>query len=308
MSFCDLLTGLPNRAAFIDHFHVSLEKAKKEAACLALLILDLDGFGEVNERFGREAGDELLRIAAERLRLSISERDFLSRLEGDAFAVILTESASRADMLAEKIIANLNVSFHLGEGKDFRIGASVGIARYPENGLEQDRLLTVADCAMYEAKTGGGNRSVRGRVRGHGHAGRGILFDDCYLTGIQEVDMQHRKLVDLVNELIGAVGTGKRDAAIRIYEKLAAETEHHFSTEEALMKGAGYGRSDAHFREHRFLMDELRHLKGRIIEGGEIQVLQLLTDWLVTHILNADKPMGDFLRDKRASGTSPDFA
>lgn len=239
------------------------------------------------------------------MRTSIRETDMTAYFGGDTFAVALVDPKELAAvvMAAERIRKNLSAPFLLPEGAESSIGVSIGIAVYPENGTELDRLFTVADSAMFESKTRGKNTSTVFKGLTHERADiiPWIVLGQNDLVGIPVLDDQHKKLANLINELheaISVIPKASRQRAGEMYDELAAFTEHHFDTEARMMKMAGYPAADAHIHAHKFLLDELRYLKVRIIEADELQAFQLLKDWLITHIEKDDKPMGDYLQSK----------
>jgi diguanylate cyclase (GGDEF)-like protein/PAS domain S-box-containing protein len=151
----DGLTGLPNRRLFRDRLVQAIALAKRNRHELALLYLDLDGFKAVNDTLGHDAGDELLKAAAGRIRHRLRESDTVARIGGDEFTVILPMIASRADVakVAEKILGALSTSFSLsGRKEEPRVGVSIGIAVYPADARDMDALVKAADIAMYSAK------------------------------------------------------------------------------------------------------------------------------------------------------------
>jgi diguanylate cyclase (GGDEF)-like protein/PAS domain S-box-containing protein len=158
----DSLTGLPNRMLFYDRLKQSMALARRERHELALLYLDLDGFKAVNDTWGHDAGDELLKAVAARIRQPVRESDTVARIGGDEFTVILPKIASREDTAkaAQKIIEALSAPFQLhltGQGPELEvsIGASIGITVYPGDAPDIDALIKAADTAMYEAKQTG---------------------------------------------------------------------------------------------------------------------------------------------------------
>ncbi len=164
----DALTGIPNRALFFDRLRQGTILAKRERHELALLFLDLDRFKAVNDSLGHEAGDEVLRLAASRIRGLLRESDTLARIGGDEFTVILPRIVSRHDAaeVAAKIVDALAAPFDLsdlnGSKREVTIGCSVGIAIFPVDAENADDLVVAADAAMYEAKRNGSGFRFRG--------------------------------------------------------------------------------------------------------------------------------------------------
>ena len=149
----DSLTSLPNRALILEHLKKSIAIAARRKSKLAVLFLDLNGFKDVNDSLGHEAGDVLLKTIADRLKLGIRESDYVGRLGGDEFLVILTdiETFANANLVAKKLkelisqMCNIkNVSIH--------ITTSIGISMYPDDATELNDLIHHADQRMYQIK------------------------------------------------------------------------------------------------------------------------------------------------------------
>lgn len=155
----DALTGLPNRVLLSDWLERALLAARRDSGELALLFLDLDGFKEVNDAHGHEAGDVVLRTMARRIHACIRASDTLARMGGDEFVVLLPDMKDHrhALTLAEKIITEVRRPVTLSQNVSARLSASIGIAFYPEHGTDAQTLTTHADQAMYAAKKGGKN-------------------------------------------------------------------------------------------------------------------------------------------------------
>lgn len=153
MAYRDPLTGLGNRKAFDEQLGQALLRAGSGGSELALLYLDLDRFKEVNDRFGHDVGDALLRTVAERVRSTLRQPDKAYRLGGDEFAVLLEDSQeNNPQRLAERLLAALVQPIALnGERIDF-VTPSIGIALYPRHAGDAEGLVRAADSAMYEAK------------------------------------------------------------------------------------------------------------------------------------------------------------
>jgi len=156
----DPLTGLPNRTIFHQH----MEKiCVPGGGRIALLFIDLDRFKRVNDRFGHDAGDEVLQMVAMRMKAELRESDLLARLGGDEFAAILgpgvTDSAT--EQVAHRLVQTLSTPFALPGGDQAEIGCSIGIAFFPDHAESPIKLLKNADIAMYVAKENGRNQAVR---------------------------------------------------------------------------------------------------------------------------------------------------
>ena len=152
----DPLTGLPNRNQLGNHLRHALSLARRHHRRLALLFIDLDRFKQVNDSLGHDAGDQLLREAARRIASELRDSDLVARLGGDEFMVVLedVDLDAQAGIVAKKLVESLTQPFRL-EGGETCIGASIGIALYPEDGDDDTTLLRNADLAMYRAKASG---------------------------------------------------------------------------------------------------------------------------------------------------------
>lgn len=155
----DTLTALPNRTMFGERLSQALSQARRYNRRLAVLFVDLDGFKEVNDRYGHDAGDALLKEIAVRLRASLREGDVIGRIGGDEFVVLIEEYAEVAHltMVAQKILDTVARPVTV-RGHECRVTSSVGISVYPQDGKDSQALLRSADSAMYRAKEQGKNR------------------------------------------------------------------------------------------------------------------------------------------------------
>ena len=157
----DDLTDLPNRTLLLDRLQASLTLAEREQAGLSVLFIDIDGFKDINDGYGHAVGDLLLQQIAKRLGACVRKSDTVGRLGGDEFLIILNKvnNTESATLVAEKIRAMLAEAFVI-EGSSLIVSASIGVARYPENGKEPLDLVQSADHAMYQAKNYGGDKVV----------------------------------------------------------------------------------------------------------------------------------------------------
>ena len=168
----DPLTGLPNRASFVDRLEAQMTAAQAQSSPFAILCLDLDRFKEANDSFGHLAGDDLLCEIAARLRSAVGEA-FIARIGGDEFTIVMPRGSSTADAkkLAGAVISALEDEFVVGETR-ISIGVSIGIAVYPAHGDDALMLLANADAALYQAKA-----EARGSIR---------IFDSDVAKGVRE--------------------------------------------------------------------------------------------------------------------------
>lgn len=152
----DSLTGLPNRILLNDRIAVGLAQAERSGSKLAVMMLDLDRFKDVNDTLGHSVGDELLKAVAQRLLKLVRKTDTVARLGGDEFVLVLPQVFQLEDAIkiAQKILKAVRKPFVLN-GCELRITTSIGIAVYPEDGKDVDALLKNADIAMYWAKEQG---------------------------------------------------------------------------------------------------------------------------------------------------------
>jgi len=156
LAYHDSLTGLPNRRLFNDRLNVAIGYAQRNRHKLAMLLLDLDQFKDVNDTLGHSVGDKLLKAVSERLINILRKSDTVARMGGDEFMLMLPEMALGED--AAKVAAKILNAFQdpfVFEGYELRITTSIGIAIYPHDGEDSDTLVKNADIAMYCAKEQG---------------------------------------------------------------------------------------------------------------------------------------------------------
>lgn len=158
----DMLTGLSNRAGLVQALNTSLSRSTDtEGPSLAFIYLDLDGFKAVNDTHGHMAGDQLLQLVSERLRRLIRTGDLAARIGGDEF-IVLSDQVGKAQLkrFGERLVRDISQPYDLDGRSTLRIGVSVGIALAPEHGTDMESLMSAADNALYQAKSGGKSRCV----------------------------------------------------------------------------------------------------------------------------------------------------
>ncbi len=158
LAFYDLVSGLPNRVLFNDRLATALRNARRYKKQLAVMMLDLDRFKNVNDTYGHTLGDRLLSSVGSRISRMLRESDTVSRIGGDEFMVLLPDVRGEPDVttVAQKIVDAFQEPF-LIEGREIRITTSVGACTYPQHGDTADALTRNADNAMYRAKAMGRN-------------------------------------------------------------------------------------------------------------------------------------------------------
>jgi diguanylate cyclase (GGDEF)-like protein/PAS domain S-box-containing protein len=185
----DALTGLLNRRGFYQTVEGMLVRTERLDKFLVVIYLDLDGFKQINDSLGHDAGDQVLLWVAEQLRDCIRPYDVLARMGGDEFTVVIDglDYPEQAAKVAEKLIERVSVRKQI-DGVDITLGASVGIATYPECGANLDGLLRAADIAMYEAKRAGRqqyrfyDQNMNGRARSR------LMLEESVRTAIDGKD------------------------------------------------------------------------------------------------------------------------
>lgn len=164
LAVTDPLTELPNRRAIEDSFQKEILRSQRYKRPLSVMVLDLDNFKVINDTYGHKFGDEVLRKIGQVLKNSIRKTDIIGRYGGDEFVIILPETnLVNSIKVAKKIIKNIeNTQIFTPDGKITYLGISIGIASYPENIKEPEKLLSTADFSMYNAKKLGGGIYIEG--------------------------------------------------------------------------------------------------------------------------------------------------
>ena len=159
----DALTGLPNRLLILDRLQQAARLLRRNGKSMAVAYLDLDGFKEINDRFGHRAGDLVLFETADRLQSCVRDSDTVGRIGGDEFVVLLLEpeSSGACEVTLSRIVAAINEPFALGDDITCRISVSIGFTMFPDDNASTSELLDHADAALYDAKRSGKNRFRR---------------------------------------------------------------------------------------------------------------------------------------------------
>lgn len=154
----DELTGLPNRRLLMDRLLLAIAHAHRNSGTMAVMFLDLDGFKQVNDNFGHDVGDLLLKMVATRLVAAVRQEDTVARIGGDEFVIALWElnHADGIEKLALKVLQTVSQPYNI-QGRCMAMTVSIGVAIYPTHGDKVETLMKSADSALYEAKHAGKN-------------------------------------------------------------------------------------------------------------------------------------------------------
>ncbi len=155
----DELTSLPNRRSLINAFEMEISRAQRNNTKFAILVVDLDGFKAVNDTLGHEAGDVALVEVARRLKTLVRKHDTLARVGGDEFVIIMSEilEVSQLNQKIDLVIEEVSKPIAY-QDTIAKVGASIGMVMYPDDGTDIDELLRYADSAMYQSKKSGGSQ------------------------------------------------------------------------------------------------------------------------------------------------------
>jgi diguanylate cyclase (GGDEF)-like protein/hemerythrin-like metal-binding protein/PAS domain S-box-containing protein len=305
MAYHDRLTGLPNRVLFFDRLKQVLATARRGQKKAAVMFIDLDGFKYINDTHGHDAGDKVLQAVAKRLAGLVRQADTVARLGGDEFVMLLHEVGSQDDatLVARKVLAAVAEDIPLDLGNTARVGASIGISLWPDNGTCVDDVLVAADMAMYQSKKKGKNCFTMASAGCPGHDG--VCFGDEYHVGVNVIDSQHLELAAIVSSLSKALRDGEEIAVVTgFFNELRTSTAHHFATEHELMVHYAYPERRAHDEKHRILLRELREMEPELSKEGALFMTDRLRTWLLEHILEQDLSLGEFLKSVGAAASA----
>jgi diguanylate cyclase (GGDEF)-like protein/PAS domain S-box-containing protein len=202
LAYHDALTGLPNRTQLEEQLRLDLVRARRSGEAVALLYFDLDNFKLVNDSLGHAAGDEVLRETARRVSDLVRGGDVLARQGGDEFLLLMhcggaDAAAGAAQQAAERIAAALERPFEISDA-EFHIGASIGVALFPEHAQDAESLLKHADAAMYQAKrTGSGSVAVYEQQEGDARARLSLTSRLRRAIGDGDLRLHYQPIVSL---------------------------------------------------------------------------------------------------------------
>ncbi|HYI36185.1 MAG TPA: EAL domain-containing protein [Thermoleophilaceae bacterium] len=204
----DSLTGLPNRVVLLDRLGQAVGRLRRRGGTVGLLFLDVDGFKQINDRYGHGAGDDFLREVPRRLRSALRTDDTVARLGGDEFVILLEDSGAEAGTIqvAERVLHAFEAPFVLGE-EQLALRVSVGIAVADSADESPERLVANADVAMYRAKHAGGDGMALydSSLRERANERIGLAHDLRAAIGTDQLSLHYQPIVDLGSQRVTAV-------------------------------------------------------------------------------------------------------
>ena len=208
LAYVDELTGLASRAHFYQHMEDLVKLSQRHGRKFSLLYIDLDNFKNVNDSLGHDAGDDLLKEIARRLKETGRETDFITRLSGDEFSIVIDENGDdlAASIFCERCLEAISKPLLLA-GRNLQPSCSIGIAHYPDDGESLSKLLKAADTALYSAKDHGKNCYAYYEARLTEKAEYRFKFEQCLREAIdnKDISLVYQPQIDIANGSITGV-------------------------------------------------------------------------------------------------------
>ena len=304
----DVLTGICNRRRFYDLAEREILRGGRYDDPMVLLMLDIDHFKKINDNFGHGNGDAALKQMASVCKAELRSIDIFGRIGGEEFSVMLVKTdAITGRQVAERLRRSVEQCILTTDKGLVKVTVSIGGVSFSGNQHSLDYRLKQADNALYEAKSAGRNRTVMvndlavtqkkdenlktGFVR--------LEWNKSYESGNKQIDEQHRNLFERSNMLIKAlIAQQGRALCMQYIEELISEISEHFSTEEQLIKRAGYPGTEEHRKTHLELKKEALEIARRHKTGQlEIsEVFHFLAIKVVSeHLLDEDQKFFGYL-------------
>jgi diguanylate cyclase (GGDEF)-like protein len=257
----DALTGLPNRAYLQERLENLHRSAEAQQGIYSLLLVDLDYFKIINDRYGHATGDQVLAQVARRIAHKVRELDTVGRWGGEEFLCLLPQvGRSQAEEVAERIRAGLEAQPVEDEGRQIRVTASIGVAAYPDDGLHPDALLAKVDAALYEAKRAGRNR-IQSITR---HAGNVFALANMIEKSLKDnrIEPAYQSVVNLVS---GEVCGAEALARIRLDDGQVMEAAYFIPAAEQLHL--------VHLIDHRVIHSAILRCVRSALAGGPVPAM-----------------------------------
>lgn len=299
LSLHDTLTGLSNRRAIESMIAYEMNRKKRFGTSVSMLILDIDHFKQVNDTYGHDVGDIVLKRIAQTLHDYRRSTDLPARWGGEEFLILLADTEeSQAILIAEKMrIACGKIIFD--ECKSITVSIGVAEVQHDET---FDSWFRRADSALYTAKNTGRNKTIAASgmdpetaqmQTGHELLLLHLSWKDDYRVGVDTYDKQHKDLFTISNKLISAIVNNESSEIIaEILKQLYKDTEGHFNDEQSYLEKRNCVFIERHKKEHSFLLKQL-NLKAESFETNNISAYDFISficnDLISKHILGEDK-------------------
>ena len=310
----DALTGICNRRCFFELFSREIDRGSRYGTPIVLLVLDIDHFKNINDTFGHAVGDEALKIMATTCQNVLRSFDIFSRIGGEEFAVLLINTdlpvGKQVAERLRKAVAEIEIPTESGL---LRFTISIGGVAFDGREQEIEQRLKQADDALYEAKASGRNTvRITGDIAGDSSKEENLTkgfvrleWHESYESGHAVIDMQHKILFKIANNLLAEVASPQDDnQCLTIIDELLLEIGIHFQTEETVMKRAGYPSTENHRAIHSELLNKAQSLSDKF-QNKQLEVAEviqfLVIDVVFDHLLREDKKFFPYLA--RQSGT-----
>ncbi|WP_346353291.1 diguanylate cyclase [Azotosporobacter soli] len=286
----DKLTGLHNRYFLEERLQEEFERADRYDEALSMVLFDLDHFKKVNDTWGHLVGDDVLMQAAATARYFIRSSDFLARIGGEEFALVMPQTPlAGAVKAAEKIRSALGQCIHPHAGQ---VTASFGVAQRMK-GESFKNWYQRTDAALYRAKNNGRNCVAScSEPELAPLATISLEWRSCWESGWEEIDAQHRQMFELANVLLNANGPDvSKESLLPPLERLLEHVRHHFSAEEKILAKVNYPQAEEHGKLHHKLLAKAVRLKDGYV-SEEIRPSAffsfLVDDLVLEHLLKED--------------------
>jgi diguanylate cyclase (GGDEF)-like protein/PAS domain S-box-containing protein/hemerythrin-like metal-binding protein len=306
----DTLTGIANRRYFFEHASREIIRGKRFNEPQTLAMLDIDHFKNINDTYGHETGDIVLRRMAKECKKILREVDIFGRIGGEEFGILfLNTSKKTSQTLAERLRSHIEKIEIITSSGKINFTVSIGMISFRGGNKSIDERLSIADQALYQAKESGRNRikiisedpenledtldpTYLQLVR--------LMWKDEYASGNLLIDSQHRHLFTCSNELLNAIITGQPDDNIVILSKnLLDQTTQHFSDEEKALHESNFPEFKCHCKIHRQLeikmSQTIANFKNDRVHIGELFSF-LVTDVILEHMVREDQKYFSYLK------------
>lgn len=301
MATKDALTGAYNRNYFTDAFDKKASEAKRTGNPFSVILLDVDHFKSINDQFGHLKGDYILKEIVSILTSNLRESDIVCRWGGEEFIVLcLNTDLEKANIVSEKLRRAVEMEKFKGV---YRITVSVGVTQWNESD-KRDTVLKRVDNSLYLAKLTGRNKVVSDEGIDILQEGKPISIEwgPFFRSGNALLDLEHRALIGLVNEIINSsTMRDEEDICNTLFDKLIEESVLHFKNEEKLLEAIHYDKLEEHRSIHKKLIVETNEIRETFKNGeiGSLEVAKYMVQELVVgHIVKDDFDFFSFINMK----------